>query len=109
MIYERHLAHTIIDEIEDKLREWYPDIEVMATENTDEEGEPVNTLFYGELHYLLEDYITEKLEAFKKEPERRQFIVHNREYWLSKDELMDELGLTSQSEVEKLWKDAVPQ
>lgn len=65
MNYAKKTAHDIIDEVELKLREWYPDIEVMASENTDEEGEPTNTLFVDELYYLLEDSIVEKLNEYK--------------------------------------------
>lgn len=45
------------------------------------------------------------LQAAKagKEAELRKFTVNNREYWLRKDQLVDELGL-SPDEADEVWR-----
>ena len=43
-------------------------------------------------------------KAAKVKPkETRKFIVHDREYWLSKDQLVKELGIEP-ADVEKVWQ-----
>jgi len=51
------LAHEIIDMVEERIRELYPDIEIIASEVTDEDGEFPNTLLFGDDYYSLEDDI----------------------------------------------------
>lgn len=54
------LAHTIIDLVEDAIRKAHPEIEQFVPK-TDEEGNMVNTLLYGEAYYDLENEVAEVL------------------------------------------------
>lgn len=55
-------ATEIIDMVEDAIRKEFQVIDEIARKQTDKDGEPCNTLLYGEVYYNLEDEVIETLK-----------------------------------------------
>lgn len=55
------IAHTIIGLVEDAIRKAHPEIEQFVPKE-DKDGNPINTLLYGEPYYNLENEVVEVLK-----------------------------------------------